>query len=108
VETDDDRERFLREGRAAATLNHPHICPVHEAGVIDGRHYIVMALIDGKPLSKVIDRQPVAERAAASTLRKLALALQEAHDKGVIHRDLKPANVMIDRRGQPVVMDFGL
>jgi predicted Ser/Thr protein kinase len=109
LDSEEERERFLREGRTAATLTHPHICPVYEAGVLDGRHYIVMAYIEGKPLSKVIDGQrQIGERSAASTVRKLALALDEAHRKGVIHRDLKPANIMIDRRGQPVVMDFGL
>ncbi|HEV7222885.1 MAG TPA: protein kinase, partial [Pirellulales bacterium] len=105
----EERERFLREARAAATLHHPNICPVHDAGELDGRQYIVMALIDGQPLAKIIDRgRPLAERSAATTVRKLALALDEAHRKGIVHRDIKPSNIMIDRRGQPVVMDFGL
>lgn len=105
----DERKRFLREARAAATLQNANICQVYEAGELDGRQYIVMALIDGQPLAKVIARgRPLAERAAASTARKLALALEEAHQAGIIHRDLKPTNIMIDRRGQPVVMDFGL
>jgi predicted Ser/Thr protein kinase len=106
----EDRERFLREGRAAGTLQHPHICPVFEAGEIDGRHYIVMALIDGQPLSRIIEkgRASMPERAVVSTVRKLALALDEAHQKGIVHRDIKPGNIMIDRRGQPVIMDFGL
>ncbi len=105
----EERERFLREARAAAGLHHAHICPVHEVGTIDGRDYIVLAFIDGKPLSRLLQTQPkLSERQIAAVIRKLALALQEAHDLGVIHRDLKPANIMINRKGEPVIMDFGL
>ncbi|MDZ4689426.1 MAG: protein kinase, partial [Planctomycetaceae bacterium] len=106
----DDRERFLREARAAAGLHHANICPVHEVGTTsDGRDYIVMAFIDGKPLSKVLQSgAKLTERQIASVVRKLAQALDEAHQKGVIHRDLKPANIMINRKGEPVIMDFGL
>ncbi|HTN04001.1 MAG TPA: family 16 glycoside hydrolase [Planctomycetaceae bacterium] len=105
----EDRERFLREARAAANLHHPQICAVHEVGTIDGRDYIVLAFIDGKPLSKVLQSKPqLSDRQIVAVIRKLALALQEAHDKGIIHRDLKPANIMINRKGEPVIMDFGL
>ncbi len=105
----EDRERFLREARSAAGLHHPQICPVHEVGTIDGHDYIVMAFIDGKPLSKVIQAQAtISDKQVASVIRRIAVALQEAHEKGVIHRDLKPANVMINRKGEPVIMDFGL
>lgn len=109
LQNDEQRERFIREARTAATLNHPHICPVYEAAECEGRPYIVMALVDGQSLAEIIDRgRPIPERATAGTVRKLALALAEAHRTGIIHRDLKPTNIMIDRRGQPVVMDFGL
>jgi tRNA A-37 threonylcarbamoyl transferase component Bud32 len=105
-----DRERFLREARAAAGLHHANICPVHEVGTTpDGRDYIVMAFIDGKPLSKVLQSgTKPSDRQVALVIRKLAQALDEAHHKGVIHRDLKPANIMINRKGEPVIMDFGL
>lgn len=102
-------ERFYREARAAATLTHPNICPVYDVGEYNGVHFISMGYIEGRPLSAYIEsgkKQP--ERQAAAVVRKLALALQEAHDKGIIHRDLKPANIMIDRRSEPIVMDFGL
>ncbi len=102
-------ERFHREARAAATLHHPNICPVYDVGEVGGVPYLAMAFVEGKALSEVLrGGKPVPARRAAALVRKLALALQEAHARGVVHRDLKPANVMIDRRGEPVIMDFGL
>src|SRR5262249_18572835 len=99
-------QRFYTEARAAATLHHPNLCPVHDVGEINGRLYLPMAYIEGKPLSGFTKR--FSPREAAAIVRKLALALQEAHAKGVIHRDLKPSNVMINHRSEPVIMDFGL
>jgi serine/threonine protein kinase len=102
-------ERFYREARAAATLRHPHICPVYDVGQIDGTHYISMAYIDGHPLSAFVrSSKQQQERQILIVVRKLALALQEAHDHGIVHRDLKPANIMVDKRNEPVIMDFGL
>jgi predicted Ser/Thr protein kinase len=100
--------RFEREARAAATLLHPNICPLYDVGVFEGMPYLTMAYVDGKPLSESAAAAPLTFRQSAALIRKLALALQEAHDRGVIHRDLKPANVMIDKRGEPIIMDFGL
>ena len=103
------RERFFREARAAATLQHPNLCPVFDVAVHDGVHYLTMAYVEGRSLSSYIrpDRQlPVQQ--VAGLVRILAKALQEAHEQGVIHRDLKPANIMINRKKQPVIMDFGL
>jgi predicted Ser/Thr protein kinase len=102
------RERFYREARAAATLRHRHVCAVYDVGEIDGTPYLTMAYVEGKPLSEAAAERPLTPRQAAILVRKLALALQEAHQKNVIHRDLKPANVMIDLRGEPILMDFGL
>lgn len=102
-------ERFHREARAAATLQHAHICPVHDVGTHSGIHFLTMAFIEGKSLAEIIKEAKVLpQRQAAGWVRQLALALQEAHDMGVIHRDLKPANIMINQRREPVVMDFGL
>lgn len=102
-------ERFYREARSAATLTHPNICPVYDVGENEGTHFISMGFIEGRPLSDYIESgKKQAERQAAAVIKKLAMALQEAHDKGIIHRDLKPANVMIDQRSEPIVMDFGL
>ncbi|MBO0698461.1 MAG: DUF1080 domain-containing protein, partial [Zavarzinella sp.] len=108
---DTDRERFLREARAAAGLHHPNICPVHEVGEQDGHPYIVMGFVPGQSLAQVLKarKDPLAPKQAALIARKLALALDAAHKKGVVHRDLKPANVMFDReRRDVVVTDFGL
>ena len=102
-------ERFYREARAAATLDHPNLCPVYDVGQIDGTHYLTMPYIEGKPLSEAIDpARPTPMRQAAAVVRKLALALHEAHSRGIVHRDLKPANIMANRRRELVIMDFGL
>src|SRR4051812_36210894 len=88
-------QRFYREARAAATFDHPNLCPVFDVGQVDGTPYLTMPYLDGKPLSEVIDPdKPSVPRQAAAVVRKLALALEEAHQRGVIHRDLKPANIM--------------
>ncbi|MCA9104541.1 MAG: protein kinase [Planctomycetales bacterium] len=103
------RSRFLREAKSAATIHHPNVCPVFEFGDVDGQCYLVMAFIEGAPLSSFLTRgKSIPERQAALLVRKLALALQEAHRRGVVHRDLKPSNIMIDQRREPIVMDFGL
>ena len=108
-ETKETIQRFYREARSAGTLRHANICPVYDVGEIDGRHYIAMAYIDGKPLSTYVSQvKPPTPRSAAMVIRKLALGLQEAHEQGIVHRDLKPANIMIDSRNEPVIMDFGL
>jgi serine/threonine-protein kinase len=105
----DREERCRREARAAATLSHRHICPVFDAGQIDDVLYIAMAYIEGETLAETLHRGQLFTIPAAVTLiRQLALAMHEAHQKGVIHRDLKPANVMIDVHGEPIIMDFGL
>ena len=101
--------RFIREARAAATLHHRNVCPVFDIGSADGAHYITMAFIEGRPLSDFIGADPPpSQRQIAITVRKLALALAEAHAAGVIHRDLKPSNIIVDKQREPVVMDFGL
>ena len=107
--TPDLIERFYREARAAACLRHPNTCPVYDVGQIDGTHYITMAYIEGHSLSAFIGPdKPQQERQVLIVVRKLAQALQEAHEHGIVHRDLKPANIMIDTRNEPIIMDFGL
>jgi hypothetical protein len=111
VRTDAERARFLKEARAAATINHPNVCQIHEVGEAGGRPYIVMALVPGQSLADALKarKEPLPARQAALVVRKIALALAAAHGKGIVHRDLKPANVMFDReRKDIIVMDFGL
>lgn len=105
----ESRQRFHREARAAATLNHPNICQVHDIGEQDGTPFITMAYVQGQSLSKFVSpKRQWPERDVAKLVRKIALALTEAHAKGVVHRDLKPGNIMLDQRHEPIVMDFGL
>ena len=107
----DDRAlaRFYNEVRIARQVTHPNVCRVHDIGQVEGLHYISMEFVDGEDLSSLlrrIGRLPVDK--ATETARKLCAGLAAAHERGVLHRDLKPANVMIDSRGQVVIMDFGL
>jgi len=107
----DDRAlaRFYNEVRIARQVTHPNVCRVYDVGVTEGLHYISMEFVDGEDLGSLlrrIGRLPVDK--AVETARKLCAGLAAAHEKGVLHRDLKPANVMIDGRGQVIIMDFGL
>jgi predicted Ser/Thr protein kinase len=101
------RERFLREARAAAGLDHPNLCPVYHVGVQDGVYFLTMRYLQGRPLSDYTDK-PRLPRQAVEIVRTLARALEYAHGKGVIHRDLKPSNVMMCAGAEPVILDFGL
>jgi len=102
------KERFLREAQAAAILDHPNICTVHEVDEHDGRMYIAMAFIDGVSLKARIAQKPFAVAEALDIAVQVAEGLGEAHRKGVIHRDIKPANIMLTAKGLAKIMDFGL
>lgn len=105
----DLRERFYREARSAASLRHAGICPVYDVGETDGVHYISMAYVRGRSLREEIsDGNSPDFSTVAVVIRKLAMALHEAHRHNVIHRDLKPGNILMDERNDPVVLDFGL
>jgi serine/threonine protein kinase len=102
-------ERFYHEASAAATLDHPSLCPVYDVGQIDGIPYLTMAYVKGRPLSQFIRRdRPMPQQRVAVMVRKLAQALEEAHYNGVVHRDLKPSNIMVNERGDLIIVDFGL
>jgi tRNA A-37 threonylcarbamoyl transferase component Bud32 len=102
------RSRFLREPKAAAQLRHPHIVPVYDAGTDGDRLYIASAFIEGRTLAEVIADARLTLREAAQVAFDLAEALYYAHGMGVVHRDVKSANIMVDRRGQCMLTDFGL
>jgi serine/threonine protein kinase len=97
--------RFYREGRLAARLAHPNLCPVLEVGEIDGTHYLSMPFIKGR---RLLDGRPASLDAAARLIHTLALALHEAHRQHIIHRDIKPSNILIDEQDTPIIVDFGL
>ncbi len=101
-------KRFQREARIAAAFDHPNLCPVFDFNRAGHVYYLTMPFIEGRPLSTLLEGGPVLPRQAATIVRTLALALEEAHRRGVIHRDLKPANIMISRAGKLIVMDFGI
>ena len=102
------KKRLVREARAAAKLDHPNICAIHEVDEEDGRSFIVMQYLEGETLAKLIQRKPVELCESLDIAVQIAGALAEAHSRGIVHRDIKPQNVMITARGQVKVLDFGL
>ncbi len=102
------RERFEREARAVAALNHPHIVTIHSVEEADGVPFLTMELIDGRRLSELIPPQGMALDGFLQLAVPLADAVSAAHKRGIVHRDLKPANVMVTEEGQLKVLDFGL
>ena len=102
-------ERFHGEVRIARQISHPNVCRVYDIGEAEGMPYISMEYVDGEDLASLIPRigRLPADR-AITTARKICAGLAAAHTKGVIHRDLKPQNIMMDKRGEIVIMDFGL
>ncbi|MDR1013403.1 MAG: protein kinase [Coriobacteriales bacterium] len=101
-------ERFVREGMAAARLNHPGIVTIFAADVYDGRPAIVMELVDGVTLGDLLEAGPLAPRAALDALDQLLDAAGYAHSQGVVHRDIKPDNVFVTRDGRVKLGDFGI
>ena len=109
VSSEDFRQRFLREARAAAQLEHPNIVRVYDFGVENGQYHMVMQLVRGTDLSDLLKHQGAYSEAAAIALTvKLASALGAAHGLGLVHRDVKPQNIMIAEGGEPILMDFGI
>jgi serine/threonine protein kinase len=101
-------ERFTREARALARLNHPNIVSLHDFGEVNGRLYLLMEFVDGPNLREVIQSRAMKPAEALAVVPKLCDALQYAHEEGIIHRDIKPENVLMDKRGRVKIADFGL
>ncbi len=101
-------ERFRREAKAAAQLQHPNIVPVFDVGTEGKIDYFTMALIEGSDLLTELGDSSIESRKAAELISKIALALEYAHSNGIIHRDIKPGNLLINQNGEPMLMDFGL
>jgi eukaryotic-like serine/threonine-protein kinase len=101
-------ERFFREARAVARLDHPNIVAVHDAGFDNGRCWVAYHLVSGRPLWWYRDHHRMDATTAAQIIRALADALDHSHHMGVVHRDIKPGNVLIDEHGRPRLIDFGL
>src|SRR6266496_3807947 len=104
----DRMERFVREAKAAASLNHPNIATIHEIGASDGVNFIAMEFIDGATLREKIHQQQTELRKLLRFLQHVAEGLAKAHAIGIVHRDLKPDNIMITRDGHAKILDFGL
>src|SRR6516164_6193845 len=101
------RERFEREARAIASLNHPHICVLHDIGHQDGIDYLVMEYLEGETLARRLLKGPLPLEQVFQYAIEIADALDSAHRKGITHRDLKPGNIMLTRSGIKL-LDFGL
>src|SRR5262249_41196815 len=107
--TGSSRERFRREARSAARLNHPHVVTLYDWGDEDAEPYLVMEHVEGRSLRALLERHgPLAPTEVARIGAQIADALAHAHGKGVIHRDVKPSNVLLTTVGSVKVTDFGI
>ncbi len=103
------RARFLREPRLAASLDHPNVIPIYEAGEHDGQLYLVMRFVEGSDLKTALEReQRLSPERVVAVLAQVAGALDAAHRRGLVHRDVKPANVLLDEEGHVYLTDFGI
>ncbi len=105
---EENRKRFLREAKAAAGINHPNVCTVHEISDFEGRDFLALEYIDGKTLDAKIAGGPLKVEEALAIARQVADGLAAAHEKNVVHRDIKPGNLMITADGRVKILDFGL
>ncbi len=106
--SESDVQRFRAEAQAAAKLDHPGIVPIYEVGTHQGQPYFSMAFIEGAKLDDFHKKNELSVRDACQLVRDVAIAIDHAHQNGLVHRDVKPANILIDQAGRPRVTDFGL
>jgi serine/threonine protein kinase len=101
-------ERFTREARALARLNHPHVVAVHDFGESHGLYYFIMEYVDGANLRHLMTAGGLTAAQTLQIVPKICEALQYAHDEGIVHRDIKPENILLDKKGRVKIADFGL
>jgi non-specific serine/threonine protein kinase len=106
--TPEEKTRFVHEAQAAAALDHPNICTVHEIDEADAHTFIAIAYVDGQSLSDKTESGPLRVEEALSLGTDIARGLQAAHEKGIVHRDIKSANIMVTEKGHARITDFGL
>lgn len=109
TDTPDHVRRFLQEARAQARVQHAHVCKIYETGNVEGKHYIAMQYIDGRPLNRIAQKITLEQK--VRLIRDVADGIHEAHKMGIIHRDIKPGNIMVEETENglhPYVLDFGL
>ena len=102
------RYYFEREAELIATLEHPNIVGIRDSGIIRGQYFFVMQYIEGQPLNRHVRSQNLSLRQRIQLFQKICAAVSYAHQQGIIHRDLKFANILVDKRGEPHILDFGL
>jgi serine/threonine protein kinase len=103
------RARFLREPRLAASLDHPNVIPIYEAGEHEGQLYLAMRFVEGSDLKSLLEREgKLPPERALGVLGQVAGALDAAHRRALVHRDVKPANVLLDGEGHAYLTDFGI
>ena len=106
---DDYRNRFLQEAKVLAKLKHPHIVPIQDVDIFEGRPHYIMSYVEGGSLGDLLLKEKkLSTEKALEIASKLLSALSEVHNKGIIHRDLKPDNVLLDESGEPILIDFGI
>ena len=108
VQDEESRRRFQREAKAAAALDHPNICTIHEIDEAEGRVFLAMAYLDGSTVRQKVKQRPLKLDEALDIAIQAGEGLRAAHEKGIVHRDIKSANLMVNARGQVKIMDFGL